>query len=83
MLAVGLIPRLDGARQARHVSDGSCGGHVTERIVVRMDTVDECILPPNVTQGYKEASRTDNKSPGDFINSGKWEGYTPPPLPKK
>ena len=55
----------------------------TEHIVVRMATVDEYVLPPNVTQGYKEASRTDNKSPGDFINSGKWEGYTPPPMPKK
>jgi hypothetical protein len=32
MLAVGFIPRLDGKRKIRRVSDGSCGGHVPEWI---------------------------------------------------
>jgi hypothetical protein len=32
MLAVGFIPRLDGTRKIRRVSDGSCDGHVTEWI---------------------------------------------------
>jgi hypothetical protein len=32
MLAVGFIPRLDGKRKIRRVSDGSCDGHVTEWI---------------------------------------------------
>ncbi|MFC1657276.1 guanitoxin biosynthesis MBL fold metallo-hydrolase GntH [Candidatus Moduliflexota bacterium] len=52
-------------------------------IVVRMATVDEYVLPPDVTQAYKDAPRTDPKSPSDWTNSGKWKGYTPPPMPKK
>ncbi len=52
-------------------------------IVVRMATVDEYVLPPDVTEAYKKAPRSDDKSPGEFIESGKWKGYTPPPMPKK
>ena len=52
-------------------------------IVVRMAIVDEYVLPPDVTQKYKDAPRTDPKSPSDWTNSGKWKGYTPPPMPKK
>lgn len=50
---------------------------------VRMAIVDEYVLPPDVTEAYKKAPRTDKKQPGKFIESGKWEGYTPPPMPKK
>jgi len=32
----------------------------------------ECFLP-----------RTNKKQPGEFIQSGKWKGYTPPPMPEK
>jgi ribonuclease Z len=45
--------------------------------------VDEYALPPDVTQAYKKAPRTDEKQPGKHILSGKWKGYTPPPMPKK
>ena len=31
----------------------------------------------------KKAPRTDKKQPGKHILSGKWKGYTPPPMPKK
>jgi ribonuclease Z len=54
-----------------------------ETIKVRMATVDEYALPPDVTQAYKKAPRTDEKQPGKHILSGKWKGYTPPPMPKK
>ena len=54
-----------------------------EDIVVRMATVDEYVLPPNVTQGYKDAPRSNKKSPSKEILNGKWKGYTPPPMPKK
>jgi len=54
-----------------------------EQIVVRMTIVDEYALPPDVTEGYVKAPRTDEKSPSDWTNSGKWDGYTPPPMPKK
>ena len=52
-------------------------------IVVRMAIVDEYVLPPDVTEAYVKAPRSDPKSPGKFTLSGKWKGYTPPPMPKK
>ncbi len=52
-----------------------------DNIEVRMAIVDEYVLPPNVTQGYKEASRSNPKETSEFIQSGKWPGYTPPPMP--
>jgi len=51
-------------------------------IVVRMATVDEYVLPPDVTKAYIDAPRTNEKSPSEIILEGKWEGYTPPPMPK-
>ena len=52
-------------------------------IRVRMATVDEYVLPPNVTKAYQQAPRSDDKSPSKAILSGKWKGYTPPPMPEK
>jgi len=54
-----------------------------ENIEVRMAVVDEYVLPPAVTQAYKDAPRTDPKDPSEWTLAGKWEGYTPPPMPKK
>ena len=54
-----------------------------ETIKVRMATVDEYVLPPDVTQAYKDAPRSDKKKTSKHISSGKWKGYTPPPMPKK
>jgi ribonuclease Z len=52
-------------------------------IVVRMASIDEYVLPPDVTEAYQKAPRTDKKEPGKYISAGKWEGYTPPPMPDK
>jgi ribonuclease Z len=49
---------------------------------VRMATVDEYVLPPDVTEAYKKAPRTDEKHPSKWVESGKWKDYTPPPMPK-
>lgn len=58
--------------------------NVTKDIIkVRMATVDEYVLPPDVTKGYIDAPRSDAKSPSKQILSGKWKGYTPPPMPKR
>ncbi len=58
--------------------------NVTQQdIKVRMATVDDYVLPPDVTPGYIKAPRTDRKSPSKAVLSGKWEGYTPPPMPKR
>jgi len=54
-----------------------------DTIMVRDVTVDDYVLPPDVTEAYKKAPRSDDKSPSDWVNAGKWEGYTPPPMPKK
>ena len=54
-----------------------------DEIVVRMATVDEYALPPDVTEAYKKAPRSDDKSPSDAVLAGKWDGYTPPPMPEK
>jgi len=52
-----------------------------DTIKVRMATVDEYVLSPDVTQAYKEAPRSDDKQPSEYIMDGKWKGYTPPPMP--
>ena len=58
--------------------------NVTKKTIkVRMATVDEYVLPSDVTQAYVKAPRTEPKSPSKAILSGKWDGYTPPPMPKK
>ncbi|MEM7221394.1 MAG: guanitoxin biosynthesis MBL fold metallo-hydrolase GntH [Pseudomonadota bacterium] len=51
-------------------------------IVVRMASVDEYVLPPDVTKGYVDAPRTEQKSPSKEIQAGKWKGYTPPKMPE-
>lgn len=45
--------------------------------------MDEYVLPPNVTQGYIKAPRSDQNHPSAQILAGKWKGYTPPPIPRK
>jgi ribonuclease Z len=54
-----------------------------ENMMVRMATVDEYVLPPDVTEAYKKAPRTNEKHPSEWVESGKWKGYTPPPMPKR
>lgn len=54
-----------------------------DTIKVRMATVDEYVLPPDVTKGYVEAPRTDQKDPSEKVLAGKWKGYTPPAMPEK
>ncbi len=54
-----------------------------EHIVVRMATVDEYVLPPNVTEAYIKAPRSGVKEVSDAIAGGKWDGYTPPEMPEK
>ncbi len=54
-----------------------------DTIRVRMAIVDEYVLPPDVTEAYVKAPRTEAKQPSDYITAGKWKGYTPPPMPEK
>jgi ribonuclease Z len=58
--------------------------NVTKDIIkVRMASVDEYVLPPNVTQAYIKAPRSGQNHPSKKVSAGKWDGYTPPPVPKK
>ena len=53
-------------------------------LVVRMASVDDYPLPPDVSEAYNTAPRTgSSKSPDEFIMDGMWDGYTPPPIPGK
>ncbi len=54
-----------------------------ENINVRMASVDEYVLPPNVSKAYVSAARSGQKHASEYITGGKWKGYTPPPMPKK
>lgn len=54
-----------------------------DRIMVRMATVDEYVLPPDVTKEYINAPRTNEKHPSEETLAGKWKGYTPPPMPER
>ena len=57
--------------------------NITKDVIkVRMATVDEYVLPPNVSEGYVKAPRTSPKEPSRFVTDGKWKEYTPPPMPK-
>jgi ribonuclease Z len=58
--------------------------NVTKDVMkVRMASVDEYVLPPNVSKAYIKAPRSDQNHPSEKVLKGKWDGYTPPPMPKK
>jgi ribonuclease Z len=48
-----------------------------------MAVVDDYVLPPDVTQAYKDAARSSEKKASEYILDGKWKDYTPPPMPKR
>ena len=52
-----------------------------DNIVVRDASVDDYAFPPSVTQAYIDAPRSEEKEPSDKVLAGKWDGYTPPPMP--
>ncbi len=58
--------------------------NVTKKAInVRMAVVDDYVLPPDVTQAYKDAARSSEKETSAYILGGKWKDYTPPPMPKR
>jgi ribonuclease Z len=58
--------------------------NVTKKAInVRMASVDEYALPPDVTKAYVDAPRSDEKKPSKFIADGKWKDYTPPKMPER
>lgn len=64
-------------------SDLMCWNISKEKIQQREVVSAEMVQPPPTSRGYKEARRSGEAEMSDFILSGKWKGYTPPPLPEK
>lgn len=54
-----------------------------DKIVTREVVSAERVQAPPTSIGYKQAKRSGEASYSDFVKSGKWEGYTPPPLPER
>lgn len=58
-----------------------------EQVVVREVFEDENVAPTGTTEAYRNAKRESPEVAKDWIspdiNAGKWEGYTPPPIPKQ
>lgn len=56
-----------------------------EQVVVREVFEDENVAPTGTTATYRSAEREPPSVAADWIspdiNAGKWEGYTPPPMP--
>ena len=56
--------------------------NVSKDAIVQREVVSaERVQPPPTSAGYMQAKRSGEASYSEFIESGKWEGYTPPPLP--
>ncbi len=58
-----------------------------EQVVVREAITTENVAPTGTTPAYRGAEREPPSVAADWIsediNAGKWEGYTPPPLPEQ
>jgi ribonuclease Z len=70
------------------VADDMMVWNVTdEQVVIREAIVTEDVAPTGTTHAYRMAKREPPEVAKDWIspdiNAGKWEGYTPPPLPKQ
>ncbi|WP_146345485.1 guanitoxin biosynthesis MBL fold metallo-hydrolase GntH [Falsiphaeobacter marinintestinus] len=54
-----------------------------DQIVVREASIDDYALPPAVSDEYINAPRSAEKETSAKVQAGKWDGYTPPPMPDK
>lgn len=64
------------------IADDLMAWNVTEEAIVQREVISsERVQPPPTSPEYMKAKRSGEASYSDFINSGKWKGYTPPPLP--
>jgi len=54
-----------------------------DEITMREASFPDRVTPPSVTQAYETAKRSGEVKMSDFVMSGVWKGFTPPPLPEK
>ena len=66
------------------IADDLMAWTITKESIVQREVVSaERVQAPPTTKGYAEAKRSGQASYSKYIDDGKWEGYTPPPLPDK
>ncbi len=66
------------------IADDLMAWTITRDAIVQREVVSaERVQPPPTSPEYMKAKRSGEAGYSDFINSGKWEGYTPPPLPER
>jgi ribonuclease Z len=66
------------------IADDLMAWHITKDAIVQREVVSaERVQAPPTTMEYKKAGRSGQASYSKHIDDGKWEGYTPPPLPAK
>jgi len=53
-----------------------------DKIIVRNSVTPELHYPSRPAKAYGTAERAEPINMSDFPNSGKWEGFTPPPIPE-
>ena len=58
--------------------------NITKDSIVQREVIAaERVEAPPTSEGYMKAKRSGEASYSDFVSSGKWKGYTPPPLPER
>jgi len=62
-------------------SDLMCWNISKDSIRQREVIAAERVQAPPTSLGYRKAARSGEASVSDFIASGRWKGYKPPPLP--
>jgi len=66
------------------IADDLMAWNITKDAIVQREVVSaERVQAPPTTIGYKKAKRSGQASYSKYIDGGKWEGYTPPPLPEQ
>jgi len=64
------------------IADDLMAWTVTKESIVQREVVSsERVQPPPTSPEYMKAKRSGEAEYSGFITDGKWEGYTPPPLP--
>jgi ribonuclease Z len=52
-----------------------------DEITLREVVFPDRVSPPPTTPAYQKAKRSGEAKMSDYVMSGVWEGFTPPPLP--
>lgn len=66
------------------IADDLMAWNISKDAIVQREVVSsERVQAPPTTPEYKKAKRSGEASYSDFVSDGKWEGYTPPPLPER